>query len=99
VFTHRHDRHQTSANKAVARVVEVRWLMKKSYKKRSHVDARGADAARVQRHLHHVEVHGELLQAVTEGTHRGRGGGFSRVRMGRAGDAGGFRRARLCQGS
>jgi hypothetical protein len=29
VFTHRHDRHQTSVNKAVARVVEVRWLMKK----------------------------------------------------------------------
>jgi hypothetical protein len=24
-FTHRHDRHQTSVNKAVARVVEVRW--------------------------------------------------------------------------
>jgi hypothetical protein len=30
VFTHRHDRHQTSVNKAVAKVVEVRWLMKKS---------------------------------------------------------------------
>jgi hypothetical protein len=28
VFTHMHDRHQTSVNKAVARVVEVRWLMK-----------------------------------------------------------------------
>jgi hypothetical protein len=30
VFTHRHDRHQTSVSKAVARVVEVTWLMKKS---------------------------------------------------------------------
>jgi hypothetical protein len=30
VFTHRHDRHLPSVNKAVARVVEVRWLMKKS---------------------------------------------------------------------
>jgi hypothetical protein len=30
VFTHRHDRHQTSVSKAVARVIEVRWLMKKS---------------------------------------------------------------------
>jgi hypothetical protein len=29
VLTHRHDRHQTSVSKAVARVVEVRWLMKK----------------------------------------------------------------------
>jgi hypothetical protein len=29
VFTHRHDRHQTSVSKAVARVIEVRWLMKK----------------------------------------------------------------------
>jgi hypothetical protein len=25
VFTHRHDRHQTSVSKAVARVVVVRW--------------------------------------------------------------------------
>jgi hypothetical protein len=29
VFTHRHDRHQTSVSKAVARVIEVRWFMKK----------------------------------------------------------------------
>jgi hypothetical protein len=30
VFTHRHDRHQTSVNEAVARVVEVGWLMKRN---------------------------------------------------------------------
>ena len=29
VFTHRHDRHQTSVIRAVTRVVEMRWLVKK----------------------------------------------------------------------